>query len=334
MTTSLIDEGAEGAVARRRTSTAGMRSSARLLALCAAGLVVAAPVSARAQLLGSASSAVRGSDDDDDDDGGQSSSSSSDNDQDDDDDDGGSYGGSFLGSASSAVRGSGSSSSSGSSGYGASRGYGGSYGGPYGGSAPSGGPGARYVLGAHPYELDCGGYGRVVADDTEIGRTAARIELEAGYALGGAGRGGASARIQLPIPLDLTVRYSVFAEPLESGVQVAALGRFGLEWRFLDDPVIQLRLGGGGRHFQDAAGGVFGLDVLLGIDIFPGSPLVITIEGGVGFVGQAIVAQVRGTIGAMVDRFEIYAGYDSEGLLADGTHVDLGGPMLGVRTWL
>lgn len=326
MTTRLDEASARGEV-----SAFGLAHRARLGAPLAAFLILAGPVSARAQLLDRASSAVRGGSDDDDDD--RQSSSSYGQDDDDDDD-----GGSFLGSASDAVRGSGGSSrSSGSSSYGRSRGYtsrGGGGGGPYGGFGASAGPYQRYVLGAHPYSGDCSGYGYVSTDETDLGRTATRIELEAGYALGGAGRGGASARIQLPIPLDLTVRYSVFAEPQESGVQVAALGRFGLEWRFLDTPVIQMRLGGGGRHFQDAAGGMFGLDVLLGMDIFPGAPLVITVEGGAGFVGQAIVAQVRGTIGATVDAFEIYAGYDYEGLFAGGVHVDLGGPMLGLRLWL
>jgi hypothetical protein len=329
MTSRAIERGARAATAADVPRLTGL--GVGLSAVSIAILIAAGPVSARAQLLDRASSAVRGGSDDDDDDDRDSGSSYGQDDDDEDD------GGSFLDSASDTVRGSGGSSySSGSSGYGRSRGRagsygGGGYGGPYGGSS---GPRSRYVLGVHPYAADCAGYGYVSTDDTDLGRAAVRVELEAGYALGGAGRGGASARIQLPIPLDLTVRYSVFAEPAEPGVQVAALGRFGLEWRFLDTPVIQLRLGGGGRHFQDAAGGMFGLDVLFGMDVFPGAPLVITVEGGVGFVGQAIVAQVRGTIGATVDSFEIYGGYDYEGLLAGGVHVDLGGPMIGLRLWL
>jgi hypothetical protein len=188
-----------------------------------------------------------------------------------------------------------------------------------------------WVLGAFPYANGAPGYS--VESTGDNARTAGTFEIEAGYALGGAGRAGVGARLMLELPLDILVRYSVFFELVDHGVQVAAIGRVGLAWRLLESAPVHIRIGGGLRHFQDHLGGVVGVDGSLGVDIFPGSPLVISVDGSIGFVGQAMVAQVRAELGLMIDLVEIYAGYNYEGLVA-AEHVDLGGPMLGIRAWL
>lgn len=271
---------------------------------------VAAPLAAHAQLLDRASDAVHGGGDD-----GQNSSSSSDDDDDDD------SGGGLLGSASDAAHGSSS--------------------GGYSGSGASGAPyvalGAASSIGCpfgQPYLDTVGSTGVAATDGTVDARLAVRLELEAGYVLGGAGRGGVGARLQLPFLLDLTTRYSVFFEPTEEGVLVAALGRIGGELRIVDNQWLQLRIGGGLRHFHDDLGSELGGDFTLGFDAFPGEPIVISGELSAGVVGQAIVVQARGRVGFIIDSTEIYAGYDYEALFAGGIQVDLGGPMLGVRAWL
>ncbi|HJL16694.1 MAG TPA: hypothetical protein RMH99_13610 [Sandaracinaceae bacterium LLY-WYZ-13_1] len=290
-------------------------------------LLLSLPAAAHAQLLDRASSTVRGSDDD----GGSSGQSGSYDSDDDDygsDDDGG-----LLGSASAAVRGS---SSGGSSGRASSGGSSGRarvrHGGGLGASLTG------FVLGPCPYGTADGGYSVPARDArgrTRFSRTAIRVEGELGWALGGAARAGVSARLQLPFAVDLASRYSLFVEPLDDGgVQVAALGRVGVEVRVLDVPAMQLRLGAGMRHFQDSAGGLFGADVLLGLDVFPGEPVILSGEAGVGAVGEAMVALARARLGVIVDSTEIYGGYHYEGLIAGEQHVDLGGPMVGVRAWL
>lgn len=160
-----------------------------------------------------------------------------------------------------------------------------------------------------------------------------RGEVEGGYVLAGAGRVGAGLRLELPVPLDLFARYSLFIEPLSRGTDYAALGRVGLDWRFIDTPEVLGRLGAAFRHFQDAAGAMLGADAALGFDFFPGEPWVMSIDASIGFVGAAMVAQVRASVGVLIDVLEIYAGYDYEGLFAEGNDVDLGGPMLGLRIW-
>jgi hypothetical protein len=165
-------------------------------------------------------------------------------------------------------------------------------------------------------------------------RFASRLSAEVGYALGGALRGGVDGRLALPYLLDISTHYSFFLEATEEGLVAAALGRISAELRLIDDPVAQLRLGGGIRHFHDSLGGVVGGDGLIALDLFPIDPVVVSTELGIGFVGEAVVVSARGTVGAIFDSTEIYAGYHYEGLFAGGEHVDLGGPILGVRAWL
>lgn len=194
-----------------------------------------------------------------------------------------------------------------------------------------------HVLGVCPYAASFGGYS-IPALDSEgtvhAERTAFRLDAEVGWAIGGAARAGVAARIQLPFSIDFATRYSLFIEPLEEGVAAAALGRTGLELRIFESPEMQLRLGGGLRHFQDGAGGVFGGDFIVGVDLFPVRPLILTGEASVGMVGEAIVAMARLQVGFIVDITEICVGYHYEGLITENVHVDLGGPMLGLRVWL
>lgn len=270
--------------------------------------VLLGPPAAQAQLLDRASSAARGdsgsqdrSDDRSDDDDDRSSSSS--------DDDG------ALGSASRAARG-------------------GSSGGGRGSSGSSGweGPAVHRARASVPYSVAVVGVGIESGEVADV-PVAARLELEGGYVIAGAGRIGAGARLELPW-FDIAARYSLFLEPRESGWDAVALGRIGLDWRAVDEEPVVVRIGGGLRHFEDAAGGLFGADVVLGVDLFLGPPVILSLELGAGFVGEAFLAQARGSVGFAVDACEIYVGYDFEGLWSGGGGVDLGGPMLGVRGWL
>ncbi len=323
----------------------------RLLGL---GLVLALATlasPAEAQLLRRASGAARG----DDDRGSSSSGSSSwpssrDRDDDDDDYDDDDYdydydqgsGGSLLGRASGVARG-GSGWSSGSYGDGSypdDRGslLGGASRVGRGGGAPYPGP-ARpreigYQVSGCPYAGDRPGLG-AVAQPGEGWSVAGRLTVEGGWAIGGAARTGAAARVQIPgVNLDLSARYSFFFEPTDEGLVALALGRWALEYRILQTPYVQLRVGLAARHMHDDLGSIGGGDLSLAIDVFPGEPVVVAAEGAVGVVGEAVYVQARGELGVMVDSTELYAGYDYEGLFAAGQHVDLGGPMAGVRLWL
>lgn len=191
------------------------------------------------------------------------------------------------------------------------------------------------VLGAHPYAAGSGGYAQpVIGPDGVLrdARTALRLEAEAGYVLAGAGRAALSARVQLPFYVDLSARYSLYWEP--NAADLVAIGNIDVEVRLIDAIGIQVRLGVGVRHFQDGDGGLFGPGGLIALDLFLVRPLVLSVEAGMGIVGDALLASVRSRMGWIIDATEIYVGYHFEALLGSTAEVALGGPMLGARQWL
>ncbi len=288
-----------------------------VVGLALAVAVLGSAQAARAQLLERASSAVRDEpqqsrddrNDDRDDDRGSSSSSNDDEGQ--------------LRRGSRTVRGSGSDwsrpRSSGVSVWGSGR--------PYFRATP-----------AYSGSGDVSG-GKLTTSPASDGlaRTTSRIALEGGFVYPAervsVGRIGASLRVQTTFGLEIAARYSIFMEPRPSGTDSLVLGRIGLDWRIITEEVMQFRVGAAIRHFQDRFGGLFGADVEAGLDFFPIEPLILSFEANIGFVESSMLIQARGSIGFLVDAFEIYLGYNYEGIFGS-QNVDLGGPMLGLRFWL
>jgi hypothetical protein len=91
-----------------------------------------------------------------------------------------------------------------------------------------------------------------------------------------------------------------------------------------------LRLGAGARYMIDAKGADAGFDALLGVDLFMGRPVVLSLELSAGSLGQAVVFAPRIQLGFMLDRWEIFASYEHL-MIGD---VEMPTPMLGTRLWL
>lgn len=168
-------------------------------------------------------------------------------------------------------------------------------------------------------------------------RTLVVPQLEGSYVLDGVGRGTAAVRVILPIPMELLAGYSAYFEPLDGGgIEALVLGRIGAAYRAIDDGPVQLRIGGALRHWQDYQGARFGGELLAGLELFPGEPVVLTAEGGLGVVGDAWAFELRASIGVIIEVVELYVGWHHVALEAmNGTGgVELTGPMAGVRLWL
>jgi hypothetical protein len=110
-------------------------------------------------------------------------------------------------------------------------------------------------------------------------------------------------------------------------------------YRFAQTSRVQFRTGLGYRQWTGLSSTTaFGADLMYGFDVFWGRPLVTSVTLDVGNLGAAVVAEARGTLGAMLGSVEIFAGYDHMAIegttssLAAG--VGLGGPLLGLRAWL
>lgn len=159
------------------------------------------------------------------------------------------------------------------------------------------------------------------------------VSADAGYVFDGVGRGTVSLRVELPASIDVFATYTAYIEPSSVGFDALALGRVGVGIRVLDDAAAQLRIGVALRHFHDWLGSVFGIDGVLGLDVVLEEPIVLGAEASIGTAGSAMVAQLRGTLGARFDRVQIYAGYEHvtlQPLDGESGGVDLSGPVAGV----
>lgn len=171
-------------------------------------------------------------------------------------------------------------------------------------------------------------HGHLKEDDPGV---AIQLSADTGFDLGGnVWRHGAGLRVQLPLRLDLATDWSLFREYTNAEVDSLILGRESLALRFAEGETIQFRTGLGPRHLHDDDGWVHGVDLFYGFDLFPGRPLVLSAEGSVGAIGEAVAPGVRASLGVMLGRFELTAGWDQRWI----GRVPLGGPALGVRLWL
>ncbi len=98
---------------------------------------------------------------------------------------------------------------------------------------------------------------------------------------------------------------------------------------FAQNEYAQFRSGLGMRVMPDGDITHRGWHLLYGFDLYPTRPLVLSFHGDLGMLGEAGIASLRATAGAVVGQVELYGGY--EGLWIGD--VDLGTWVLGVRLW-
>ena len=138
-----------------------------------------------------------------------------------------------------------------------------------------------------------------------------------------------SARLLTPSRLELDARAAWLHEPAARH-DGASLGDAHISARFAQTHALLVRLGLGARYFADADVVDAGLDALLGLDVFPLRPLVVSLRLGGGHLGQAPVGNARLSLGVALARVELFAGFE---WLRIGD-VDLSAPFGGLRLWL
>ncbi len=192
----------------------------------------------------------------------------------------------------------------------------------------------RYA--AHPYDVNTSGFvlrSRSNAGERARGRLhAGQFAVDGGQSGPTQGRAGLSLRVALwRFGFDANV-HSHFtgagsqARPLRTRiVHGSTHARFAAVLR----PKLMWWLGAGlGYAAQQGDVGV-GPNLTSTIDLFPRRPLVLSARGDIGTVGGLPTAAGRGTVGFMLQNFELQVGYEARRL---GDQVLLG-PMLGARAW-
>lgn len=96
-----------------------------------------------------------------------------------------------------------------------------------------------------------------------------------------------------------------------------------------------LHLGVGVLTYHDEVGTESGAAFAGGFDLFPVRPLVVSVAGNAGSIGsdaeegRTSLRMLRASLGACIDRFEIYGGWQGTWI----GQVRLSGPMAGLRVW-
>lgn len=157
---------------------------------------------------------------------------------------------------------------------------------------------------------------------------AGQIALEGGH-WDGVTRGGLAARLLTDTRFEIDGRALWLHEPA-SDAPGALLGDAHASFRFAQTDAFLLRMGLGVRFWSDSEVEDIGLDALLGLDLFPLRPLIISAQASAGNLGQAAVGSARMQLGIAFRRFELLAGVE---WLQIGD-VDLTSPLIGLRLWL
>jgi hypothetical protein len=87
-------------------------------------------------------------------------------------------------------------------------------------------------------------------------------------------------------------------------------GDANVVFRFAQNERVQMRTGLGVAWLSDPIDTNFGFNFTYGGDIYPIKPLVISAELDAGWVGEAWMVHLRGTVGVVWRQAEVYTGYD------------------------
>lgn len=187
----------------------------------------------------------------------------------------------------------------------------------------------------YPHQFDCGYM--VIGDEARYdrgfdcsGRCAARVSSEFGTNLSGIDWLGTRALVETTPRLGLDADFRVLSqERFPRPNDNLWLGDANLLFRFAQDEMVQMRTGAGFNYLSDSYDTNFGFNFTYGGDWYFVKPWVVSGEIDLGWLGQATVVHVRGTVGANWRFAEAFVGYD----YYDIGRAQVGGLVAGVRLW-
>lgn len=161
-----------------------------------------------------------------------------------------------------------------------------------------------------------------------------RLAAEYAYDNGPVHRPNISASSDSIYRFGLATRWTHYIEPLSGGgIDQITIGAINLTYRFVQSDIAEARLGLGCRIIHD---GDFSAGVNLAylMNVFPVQPLVFSMAGDAGTLGEALYLHGRLSIGAQLGPVEPYLGYDLVRIIGASADVVFKGPVAGLRIWL
>lgn len=159
---------------------------------------------------------------------------------------------------------------------------------------------------------------------------AGSARFEYGSSFDGLDRRGFGLLVEHSSRIGFDFQWDSFEEDLGGGFKdELRLTDLNLMFRVAQDENYLVRAGIGANILDDAFGTDSGFNVTAKADFFPAEPLVVSGEVDLGTIGEAEYFHAAGRVGVMLDRFELFTGYDYRSLGGVG----LQGTLFGVQVW-
>lgn len=168
-----------------------------------------------------------------------------------------------------------------------------------------------------------------VGPGTPVKNWRGHVSLENGDDFDGLNRTNGRLLLETSSRFGLQTSWNYFHENLATGADNLTLGDVNFVFRFAQNEWMQMRTGLGVRVLADDSGSDVGFNLTYGADITCRKPFVSSLTLDAGSVGDAGLFHFRGTLGVLLQRWELFGGYD---FFRIGT-TNLQGPMAGLRLW-
>lgn len=159
---------------------------------------------------------------------------------------------------------------------------------------------------------------------------AGSARFEYGTSFDGLDRRGFGLLLEHESRFGFDFQWDSFEEDLGGGFKdELRLTDLNLMFRIAQNENYLVRAGLGANILDDAFGTDSGFNVTAKADFFPAEPLVMSAELDLGTIGQAEYFHAAARVGLMLDRFELFSGYDYRSIGG----VALQGTLFGVQVW-
>jgi hypothetical protein len=181
-----------------------------------------------------------------------------------------------------------------------------------------------------PYSLSDDSYLQFPTEPDDTERDwAGRFSLETGGDFDGLAAVGGRLQLEHRNRFGIDASWTSLREYSGGRRDSLTLGDANVVFRFAQSESTQFYSGIGLNWMADHGDGDAGFNFTYGGDWFPMRPLVVSSTIDWGTLGGATLFRSRTTVGAMIDRFEIYSGFDY--LNVEGVDIPTG--IAGLRIW-